>query len=272
VVDRHGYRLGKRLVNLRESFMKKLLSGLVLSSCLLASGFAMAQGTDKPAAGSKPAGPSDHSQVVGTFGVGWYGVGDVPIGSNPADGSRVGINVPAIGARYWLNELLGIDGAIGFNTSSGSQEITTVAGNVTTTTKTDDASRTGFWFHFGVPLALAHSSHFAFLIIPEANVAFGSGKVKAPAPPPNTPQGPDLSQSGFKLNIGARAGGEIHFGFMGLPRLSLEGSVGLFMDIENTKAEQGPAKSSHSTFQLATSSINQPWDFFRGIVAARYYF
>src|SRR6185369_15746057 len=91
-----------------------------------------------------------------------------------------------------------------------------------------------------------------------------------------------ISGSGFHFDVGARVGSEIHFGFMGLPKLALQGSVGLFIagnssSVEVTDATGAAQKSKASAFDVQTAGsgnvgYNNPWDFFRANVAALYYF
>ncbi|MCC6644505.1 MAG: hypothetical protein IT374_02910 [Polyangiaceae bacterium] len=261
---------------------RNFTASFLAAAALLTSGAALAQDPPPPpapapgpgaATGSEKVtdgGPSAHSQVVGTFAITWFGVGDVPIAA--AQGARQAVATPAVGARYWLNEKLGIDAGLGFSQKSGSTE--TVSGGTTVTT--DQPSSTAFWLHVGVPLALAHAGNFTFLVTPELNYGSASGKIKGTPAMGMQPAGPDTDLSGSRILAGARAGAEIHFGFMGLRRLSLEGSVGLFYDSQSWKASstqngtEVSAKGSETI--ISTSSINQPWDFFRGNVAARYYF
>jgi hypothetical protein len=222
------------------------------------SGSASTSGTTSLSSASFPEGPtpsvSDHSRVVGSFGVGWFGISDVPIAN--ADGSRGNIAAPALGVRYWVNDLLGIDAGVGFATSSSSTEAN---GN-----DLDGLSRTAFLLHAGVPLALATGRHYIFEVVPEANFAFATGNSGDPA---------DVDLSGLRFELGARAGTEIQFGFIGIPELALEASVGLFLRKDSYKASPNAGDdATASDFLISTSNINNPWDFFRSNVAARYYF
>jgi hypothetical protein len=121
-------------------------------------------------------------------------------------------------------------------------------------------------FHGGVPLALASSGHFTFEIIPEANVGISSGSAADD----------EISHSGFHFDIGARAGAEIHFGFIDLPQLSLQGSVGLLFALENGRTENPdgvmPSAYDFSATRLATTVGTNPWNIFTSNVAALYYF
>jgi len=56
--------------------------------------------------------------------------------------------------------------------------------------------------------------------VPEGTIAFANGTIKSP--PAGTATVPDQELRGFKLDLGARAGAEIHFGFIGIPQLSLQ--------------------------------------------------
>jgi hypothetical protein len=206
-----------------------------------------------------PAG-SAHEAVVGRFGVGWLGTTDVPVGPANAAGNTP-IPTPVVGLRYWLNSMLGIDAGLGFFTTSTATRIE----NGTATT-TEGPTRTSFVLHAGVPISLADTGNFAFRLIPEINVGIGMGTIKGSMGAPNT------ELSGFVLQGGVRAGAEIFFGFMGLPHLSLEGSVGAFLSSATGKSSVNDASTRYSTFVLSTSSVAQPWDIFRRDIAARYYF
>ena len=205
-----------------------------------------------------PARVKDHSKVVGSFGASWFGIGQVPIATG-AGSAKENVETPVIGARYWFNEMVGIDAGIGFSTTSGSTKQKPLNGAAVST---DSPSKTGFLLHAGVPLALATGNHYIFEVVPEANVGFSTGNTGAQ----------DASLSGFRIELGARAGAEIQFGFIGLPQLALEASVGLYLRRDSWSTDLNGASASGSNFQLATSIVNQPWDIFKGGVAARYYF
>jgi hypothetical protein len=164
------------------------------------------------------------------------------------------VTAPLVGIRYWLGPTLGIDAALGMGISSGSTSSNGVS--------VDKDSRTAFILHGGVPIVLGSSRHFSFQITPELDLGFASGKTG----------GADVS--GFLLNLGARAGAEIYFGFIGLPALALDASVGLGMSVSNGKTSppNGGNSISDSNFSLGTFVPHDPWDIFRSNVAARYYF
>jgi hypothetical protein len=203
----------------------------------------------------------DHDKVVRHFAVGYFGINNLPIGPG-----AVGTNfvpTPIIGARYWLNRGIGIDVGLGFSTLSGSTENVTNGNSITT----DHNSQLGFGLHAGVPLALATGKHFTFEVVPEANLGFTSGTIKNPVP-----NMADTSISGFLFSVGGRIGGELQFGFIGVPELALEGSVGLYMQRVTAKSSQDQTSASDGAWQLGTTVGSNPWAIFTNNISALYYF
>lgn len=216
-------------------------------------------------AAAQPAGASDHDAVVGHLAVGFLGRATIPYGAGPT--GTLQAPVPVIGVRYWMDPMLGLDLGLGLWLGKTSTDAT-AAGVTTTTSGPKPAS---FVIHAGVPLALASSKHFVFEITPEAN--FGLASVTQDAALTGTGI---TKQSGTHFDIGARAGAEIHFGFIGLPQLSLLGSVGLRFDYDSLTTETnppaGPGKVSSSVWNLGTTVYDSPWNIFIGNVGALYYF
>jgi len=215
-------------------------------------------------------GDSDHDQMIGRFAVGYLGARSVPIantqitGPNPTFGIGA-VQAPVIGLRYWLDQSMGLDAGIGFYSSGGS----TKAGN----TSTDKAGVNAALIHAGLPFSLTSAGHFSFQLVPELNVGFAQQTIKDPLGP-NTGE---LANKGFTLDVGARIGAEIHFGFIGVPQLSLQGSVGaLFSTQSATTTYTPPAGASQDyedkTTEIKTSVYDNPWNIFTGNVAALYYF
>ena len=114
---------------------------------------------------------------------------------------------------------------------------------------------------------LGRRRHTAFEITPEATVGFTTGTIPAPTPT----VGPG-SVSGALLRAGARAGAEVHFGFIGLPELALQATVGVYWRTEAYHLDQnGIPLGSVST--LITTSVNDnPWGIFTDTISALYYF
>jgi hypothetical protein len=278
--------------------MRNLMIAAGLLASLTATRGAMAEDT-APAAGSASAsgsgqanvgvslpgatasaaatGASDHNQMVGHLAVGYFGIANTGAGANTA-AAAIGPNdspylvpgvAPVVGVRYWLDQMIGLDVGVGISVIGGSIKPPGAA-------RFDRNSFTGFLIHGGVPLALASADHFTFEIIPELNVGFtGAGADN------NGDAAGDQSYSGFHLDLGARAGAEINFGFMKIPQLSLVGSVGLRFDTDSGKtndtAVPGPGvaplgKSSSSRSQFHTTLGSNPWSIFNNSVAALYYF
>lgn len=214
---------------------------------------------------------SDHEKVVGHVGVGYLGVSDLPIsngGGVNAAPTRGSVNAPVIGVRYWINEKLGLDLGVGFSMTSGSTEIAPPgAASVTT----DLGSRFGLALHGGVPLVFAHQKHFKFLLIPELNVGFTNQANETGTGPATV----KTTLSGFRLDLGARIGGEIHFGFIGVPQLALQATVGAFVKREawKTTAEANGVSGSASAGATAfgTSVQSDPWALFTNNISAIYY-
>jgi hypothetical protein len=227
-----------------------------LAAALMAAPSVMAQDAH-PA----PAGGSDHDMFVGHMAFGWFGTRGVPVGPGTVAAPALQ-QTPVVGIRYWATPMIGIDGGIGFFTTSSSTNTQPQPPGMTL----DGPSATTFVLHAGVPLALANSNHFSFQITPELDVGIGSGTIHNMAPVANT----DLS--GFLLQVGARAGGEVYFGFIGIPQLALDASVGLALVSSSGKATMGAGSTKVSSLTVQTANVSQPWDIFRTNIAVRYYF
>ncbi len=207
-----------------------------------------------------PPGGRDHDMMVGHFGIGYMGFRSIGI-ATPAGGATT-VDAPVIGGRYWLDPMLGIDAGLGLLFSGGSTK--------TNGTSTDLQGYTVFILHGGVPLALAGSQHFSFQIVPEMNLGFSSSSVNGAGP-----MGSNVDLSGFHLDIGARAGAELQFGFIGIPELSLQAGVGLAFRWDHTSAtfKTNPETStSINQTSLGTNTGDNPWNIFTGNIAALYYF
>jgi hypothetical protein len=199
---------------------------------------------------------SDHDAVVSHLGVGFFGVMTLPIPTtdDPDDGT---LSAPTIGVRYWLDDFLGIEAALGLNITSQDLDLMT------------EASAFGFALHGGVPLALAASGHFVFEIVPFLNFGIASGSVEV-TPPGGMATSTDFS--GLLIEVGGRVGAEIHFGFIDLPSLSLQGSVGLSVRHEGrTVTPPGGMDASIGSTIVSTGVQNSPWDFFTSNITAIYY-
>jgi len=210
------------------------------------------------------AGGRDHDLVVGHFGIGYMGRRSIVI-SPPAavEGDPVSHDAPIIGMRYWLDPMLGVDAGLGLLFDGGS--LKQDPGGVSV----DRQGYTIVMLHGGLPLALAGSRHFSFQVVPELNFGISSSTIHPGG------GGPDVDLSGLHLDVGARAGTEIQFGFIGIPELSLQAGVGLALSYDRVKATTKTNPEGTTTFThtaLGTSVGDNPWNIFTGNVAALYYF
>lgn len=254
---------------------KLSISAMAATFFLSASAFAQAQaqgtgqvGMALPGAAPAPQaqatqGDSDHDAMIGHLAVGFLGRRNMRIGNDPAGNAPTFDNVdaPVIGIRYWIDQMLGLDLGLGFTSQSGSTEILNAS--------VDKAHRLAAILHGGVPLSLVSAKHYSFQIVPEVNVGFATGG-ETPLP------GTDVTYSGFHLDLGARAGAEIHFGFMGIPQLALQGSIGVAVAIDSTTSTNNTAgieqSASNNDLTIGTSVHDNPWNIFTSNVAALYYF
>jgi hypothetical protein len=218
----------------------------------------------------------DHERFIGHFAVGYFGISQIPIGTataappgggitNPGAGT---VTSPIIGIRYWLKRGMGIDAGIGIGYSGGGT--TVVNGNTTTTVSNPSAF--GFALHAGVPLALAEGHHYVFEFVPETTFGFATGGVKGQAGGPGGAPGPDTSLNGIRFDLGARIGAELHFGFIGVPELALQASVGLYLQYGQSSVSQGPNSVSTNNTTFATTVMGDPWAIFADTISAMYYF
>lgn len=205
-----------------------------------------------------PVGATDHAGVVGHYGATWFA--PVPLATLGTVDASSSVSVVPVGVRYWMNSGMGLDLGLGLGFGSSSTE--RVAGSQTNTV--DAPTFFGMVLHGGVPLALSTGKHYSFLVVPEANLGFANTKEKG------TPD--DTTLGGFHLDLGARAGAEIQFGFIDLPQLSLQATVGAAFAYDSASREVGSSKTSVTRNTFATTVQNEPWAIFRSNVAAIYYF
>jgi hypothetical protein len=171
-----------------------------------------------------------------------------------------------VGVRYWLKHSIGLDLGLGIGWTSGSNSAK-VGG--TSQTVPDPSFPFGFALHAGLPLVFASGQHYSFLIIPETTLGFAGQTIKG------MNGAPDSTYSGVLFNLGARAGAEIHFGFIGIPQLALTGSVGLQLSYQQIGYSSGSGatenSSSTSIFNLMTTVPPNPWAIFTDAISATYY-
>ena len=196
---------------------------------------------------------SDLDPEVRPWALGYSGLSQVPVGIGAA---VTDLTIPAIGLRYWVGPKMAVDVALGLGWTGGSYE---AAGSTL-----DKNPIWGFILQGGLPFALSTHRHVSFQVIPFAAVAhggtsIGTGTAKSDA-------------SGTRVDIGARAGLEVFFGFIGVPELALSATVGLQFEMRKYSLEMAGMSRSDTTLGISTTVQNSPWDIFTGNVAARYYF
>jgi hypothetical protein len=209
----------------------------------------------------------DHEKVVGKIGVGYFGVTDLPIAVGPARDVQQGqVDTPVIGVRYWL----GIDGGFGLNFFSSGR--TNKNNNVEVST--DGPAVAAFMLHVGVPIVIGYGKHYKFLAVPEANFGYATQTESAQGGRPD----PDIHRTGLRIDGGLRVGTEIQFGFIGIPQLALQASVGLNFRHQRWGGSQPglnnlpETTSSQTQTNFGTTVQADPWALFVNNVAAIYYF
>lgn len=215
--------------------------------------------TAGPPADTEPEEPalSDHSKVVRSFAIGYFGMRDIRIGTDPLNPGPGVISAPVLGVRYWISEIFGVDVGMGFFLQDG---VLTVPGQEDTFAP----AYTGILVHAAMPLALASTGHFSFQVGPEVNVGLASSTIDE--------VDPDSTFSGSHWDVGVRGGGEVQFGFIDMPQLSLRAGIAFHYAEDNVGGEVDGQDFSTNTTTVATSVGNSPWDIFTGNVAALYYF
>ncbi len=229
----------------------------------------------EPVAPAKP--ETDHALVIGHFGFGYFGQYDAAIGVTRSTAS---VPIQMVGIRHWFSRVR-LDLAIGLGLSSGSSSASINGGD---TVSTDDASLLAFGARVALPVALWVDKHYTVFAGPEVVYAHAGETIPAPAPTPGATPISDTSHLGDRFTLGVRAGAEVQFGFIGLPRLALDASLGVALDYTSTKSSGtlatvtpgvpagGVFVRKQNRLSVATSTSHQPWNIFITNVAAVYYF
>jgi hypothetical protein len=209
---------------------------------------------------------------MGRWGLGYFGQMDVPIGWTGARAEGSSVPLQMVGARTWLGRVR-LDLAIGVNLQHGSNDVDG--------TTTSQPSLYAWGARVAAPIALYSAQNFTVYLGPE--IAYGRATETTPAvaenPVTGAPAKPEVDHSGHRFAIGARGGAEVHFGFMGLPRLALDATLGLSLDLTAgysdgiaTKSYLPNGSASYSHVALQSFTSHQPWNIFITNVAAVYYF
>jgi len=229
---------------------------------------------------------TDHARTIGRFGIGYFGISHVPLGGGGSTGSATGaatgslsglggmlsregstgVTTHQVGGTYWLSETMGINVALGLGMSSTDLLIDTDAD---IDDPVDPPSRFGLSFAAGVPFALAQARHFTFLVTPTLGAGYATGTDFGAT------EDDDVLHTGYFVDLGGTAGGEVQFGFIGVPQLAVRGSVGLSFRYSggatNELVEKKEQVHKRSVVDLRTNVGQSPLDFFSGRVAVIYY-
>jgi len=208
----------------------------------------------------------DFEQVSGRWGAAFFGVRSVDFGSFPP-GVPNTVEVVTVGVRRWMSpgsmgssRPWAVDAGLGFAYGRTKTETPVTGGG----TSSAQASGFGLGFHLGLPIALAQGRHVTALLAPEVDLLYASGKAD---------QGTPLriiDWRGFGFDVGARLGAEIYFGFLDMPQLALEGSLGVKARYDSvTMKPKAVGQNDVSHWRLGS---DRPFGFLAGNVAAIYYF
>jgi hypothetical protein len=224
--------------------------------------------------------PTDHELVIGAIGLGYIGSFRVPLpiavpvgrgdqaGMFPNDSMNIRqILIPTLGVRKWFSKRRGFEAGVGLSLSAGG----TSAELGTATATVDKESIFAISVHAGVPIMILDTRHMAFLLVPEATLSLATSNISAEFEE-NAP--PDAKMRGGALDAGLRAGAELHFGFMGLPRLTLQAGVALYVTAQWASATVSNQSLTDRSVSVGFGSAGNPWDIFSGVanLSARYYF
>jgi hypothetical protein len=226
---------------------------------------------------SEEATPSDHERFIKHLGVTYFDITSLPIANSvPATGGAPALTpggitsstiaAPVVGVRYWIQRAIGVDVGLGLGFAGGSQE--SVASG--TDTKVNKVGTSGFALHAGLPIVVYEGRHYAFLVIPQFTIGTASGTFNPQAAGGLSSPQEDLS--GFLFDGGAKVGAEIYFGFIGLPELALQASVGLSYRRSVFKLASGGNSASDGTSTFGTDVQSNPWAIFTNNISATYYF
>ncbi|MFT5357626.1 MAG: hypothetical protein ACI9KE_004863, partial [Polyangiales bacterium] len=227
---------------------------------------------------SGPSGTTDHSQV--TFGVTFFGLDNLTLLEEGPANSAIRLRMPAIGVRYWVSESIGLDIGIGLGIVSEQQfnncqvDLTGNCGPEAKTGGVDGGF--GIRLHFGLPVALKTYEHFNILLTPEIGFQYGQATIYNPTTLPNeAPDALDISLSSIALDVGVKIGGELHFGFWGVPNLALQANIGLGLRYQSTTASNAVSLSNAGSIVDTTNSslgVRTIADDLAGAIRILYYF
>jgi hypothetical protein len=212
---------------------------------------------------------TDHERVIRGIGVGVVGTVDTATLSPTASSKTDIATAPVIGLRYWMSNSMGLEFGVGVAHHSG-----TSSNDIPNKSNVEDPTYWGFLGHAAVPLALFNDKHYTFLLLPEANFGFATWRQEDDK---NKFGDQGVDGHDWLLQAGIRAGAEVHFGFIGVPMLSLTAAVGAHVTYQDSRYSYvdtagREVHSGHYGFDVTTGKYNDPWNIFTSSISALYYF
>ncbi|MDX2015502.1 MAG: hypothetical protein SFW67_35245 [Myxococcaceae bacterium] len=238
-----------------------------------------ASGTEGLAQTPPPPAPVDAAtRLSGALGLGTFGSAE-SVAVQSAFGAFMPIVtrtlVPFVGARYWtpfggpVVRRVGVELAGGFSVGGAS---TDVVGNGMAVIQQAPTIR-AFAVHGALPIALVSTPHFLGHLAPEVRHLVVEPNTTPSSPLVPTTPGPAQRPIGSSVtDLSVRVAGELFFGFIQVPRLSLEFSLRLGARLIATRQLDGTGSgvlTNSFTFQvpLPTDLLS----FLTSTVALKYY-
>lgn len=238
--------------------MQKTLSLVLGAAITLGSSFAGAQELNTSAAPASAAtttgasvtdtsGITDHAVVTGHWGLRYFGPTSLAALMGTSSST-----LQTVGARYWLNGGVAIEAGLGLGFSSGSQTTTTSQGGMTTTNSSDNPNFFGFGVHVGLPIMLAEAKHVAIHLDPYIALRYGHSAITTG----DANMTNDQALNAFQLALGANATAELQFGFLGVPQLGLQASIGVSIDYNSRSTSSTITRTGATRVDMTTSNSN----------------
>ncbi len=278
--------------------MRSVLSLLVGAAFVTATAAAGAQDLSGsvPSSGASPtvtggsitdtSGPTDHSVVVGRLGLRYFGPSQMRALNET--GMRGGsATLHTVGARYWLSGGLAIEGGLALGFRSGGTTASETSGGTTRCPNMmcggDIPNFFGIGLQVGLPIMLSEAKHLAIHLDPFVSLHYGrSALTTTPAPDVQN----DTTLNAILFAVGANATAELQFGFLGIPQLGLQASLGFAINYSSdstttvsttTRAGQQPRTETTNSASLfnASTTVGPGYslaEIITGSISAVYYF
>jgi hypothetical protein len=203
---------------------------------------------------------TDGERAIDKWGFAYFGSQTFRFGN--FNGAPNDVDVFTVGVRRWQQPSPGsvhkwaYDAGVGLVMSNTTHFDPALGG------ATYKASALGASLHVGIPVALAQGRHVTFLAAPEVDALYATGGNDYPGPS-------RTKWKGAGLGLGAKAGFELFFGFLGMPQFSLQGTFGLALRYTSSTGKLGNTETKDSTWRFGT---DRPLGFMVGDIAAIYYY